>query len=84
MIFDTKYVKLSTHYNITEQGAIIKVEGTGNFVKLVFPIGNMKTQNNPFGQVLLNQLKILGKKINHLLYFNEGVPNYEDEKKIMN
>ena len=78
---DTKYVKLATHYNITEQGATIKVEGIGNFVKLVFPIGNMKTQNNPFGQVSLAQLKIFGKKINHLLYFNEGVPNYEDEKK---
>ena len=78
---DTKYVKLATYYNVTEQGATIKVEGIGNFLKLVFPIGNMKTQLNPFGQVSLSQLKIFGKKINHLLYFNEGVPNYEDEKK---
>ena len=78
---DTKYVKLATFYNITEQGATIKVEGIGNFIKLVFPIGNMKTQLNPFGQVSLAQLKIFGKKVNHLLYFNEGVPNYEDEKK---
>ena len=78
---DTKYVKLATYYNITEQGATIKVEGIGNFIKLVFPIGNMKTQLNPFGQVSLAQLKIFGKKVNHLLYFNEGVPNYEDEKK---
>ena len=78
---DTKYVKLATYYNITEQGATIKVEGIGNFIKLVFPIGNMKTQLNPFGQVSLAQLKIFGKKVNHLLYFNEGLPNYEDEKK---
>ena len=48
---DTKYVKLATYYNVTEQGATIKVEGIGNFLKLVFPIGNMKTQSNPFGQV---------------------------------
>ena len=78
---DTKYVKLATYFNITEQGATIKVEGIGNFIKLVFPVGNMKTQLNPFGQVSLAQLKIFGKKVNHLLYFNEGVPNYEDEKK---
>ena len=78
---DTKYIKLATYYNITENGATIKVDGIGNFLKLVFPIGNMKTQNNPFGQVSLSQLKIFGKKINHLLYFNENVPNYEDEKK---
>ena len=60
---DTKYIKLSTYYNITENGATIKVDGIGNFLKLVFPIGNMKTQNNPFGQVSLSQLKIFGKKI---------------------
>ena len=78
---DTKYVKLATHYNITEEGATVKVEGIGNFIKLVFPMGNMKTQLNPFGQISLGQLKIFGKKVNHLLYFNEGVPNYEDEKK---
>ena len=73
--------KLATHYNITEEGATVKVEGIGNFIKLVFPMGNMKTQLNPFGQISLGQLKIFGKKVNHLLYFNEGVPNYEDEKK---
>ena len=78
---DTKYVKLATNYNITEEGATVKVEGIGNFIKLVFPMGNMKTQLNPFGQISLGQLKIFGKKVNHLLYFNEGVPNYEDEKK---
>ena len=78
---DTKYLKLSSVQNVTEKGATVKVEGIGNFLKLVFPFGNMKTQNNPFGQVSLAQLKIFGKKVNHLLYFNEGVPNYEDEKK---
>ena len=78
---DTKYLKLSSAQNVTEKGATIKVEGIGNFLKIVFPFGNMKTQNNPFGQVSLAQLKIFGKKINHLLYFNEGVPNLEDEKK---
>ena len=78
---DTKYLKLSTAQNVTEQGSTVKVEGIGNFIKLVFPFGNMKTQNNPFGQISLAQLKIFGKKVNHLLYFNEGVPNLEDEKK---
>ena len=78
---DTKYLKLSSAQNITEQGATIKVDGVGNFIKIVFPYGNIKTQNNPFGQVSLAQLKIFGKKVNHLFYFNEGVPNYEDEKK---
>ena len=78
---DTKYLKLSSASNVTEQGSTVKVEGIGNFIKLVFPFGNMKTQNNPFGQVSLAQLKIFGKKVNHLLYFNEGVPNLEDEKK---
>ena len=78
---DTKYLKLSSVQNVTEKGATVKVEGIGNFLKLVFPFGNMKTQSNPFGQVSLAQLKIFGKKVNHLLYFNEGVPNYEDEKK---
>ena len=78
---DTKYLKLSSAQNVTEQGSTVKVEGIGNFIKLVFPFGNMKTQNNPFGQVSLAQLKIFGKKVNHLLYFNEGVPNLEDEKK---
>ena len=78
---DTKYLKLSSAQNVTEKGSTIKVEGIGNFLKIVFPFGNMKTQNNPFGQVSLAQLKIFGKKVNHLLYFNEGVPNLEDEKK---
>ena len=63
---DTKYLKLSSAQNVTEKGATIKVEGIGNFLKIVFPFGNMKTQNNPFGQVSLAQLKIFGKKINHL------------------
>ena len=78
---DTKYLKLSSAQNVTEQGATVKVEGIGNFIKIVFPFGNMKTQSNPFGQVSLAQLKIFGKKVNHLLYFNEGVPHLEDEKK---
>ena len=66
---DTKYLKLSSAQNVTEQGSTVKVDGIGNFIKLVFPYGNMKTQNNPFGQVSLAQLKIFGKKVNHLLYF---------------
>ena len=78
---DTKYIKLSSTQNVTEKGATLKVDGIGNFIKIVFPFGNMKTQSNPFGQVSLAQLKIFGKKVNHLFYFNEGVPNLEDEKK---
>ena len=78
---DTKYLRLISAQNVTENGVTLKVEGIGNFVKIVFPYGNMRTQNNPFGQVSLAQLKFFGKKVNHLLYFNEGIPNYEDEKK---
>jgi hypothetical protein len=29
----------------------------------------VKTRDNPYGQVSLSQLKIFGKKINHLLYY---------------
>jgi hypothetical protein len=78
---DTKYLKLTSAKNVTENGTTLKVEGIGNFIKIVFPYGNMKTQSNPFGQVSLAQLKFFGKKVNHLLYFNEGVPHLEDEKK---
>ena len=78
---DTKYIKLTSAKNVTENGTTLKVEGIGNFIKIVFPYGNMKTQSNPFGQVSLAQLKFFGKKVNHLLYFNEGVPHLEDEKK---
>ena len=78
---DTKYLRLISAQNVTENGVTLKVEGIGNFIKIVFPYGNMRTQNNPFGQVSLAQLKFFGKKVNHLLYFNEGIPNYEDEKK---
>ena len=78
---DTKYIKLTSAKNVTENGTTLKVEGIGNFIKIVFPYGNMKTQSNPFGQVSLAQLKFFGKKVNHLLYFNEGIPHLEDEKK---
>ena len=78
---DSKYVKLISARNITEKGATLKVEGIGNFIKIVFPCGNEKTQKNPFGQVSLAQLNFFGKKINHLYYYNQKVPHLEDEKK---
>lgn len=78
---DTKYFKLANAININEESSTIKVDGIGNFLKLVFPYGNMKTQNNPFGQISLAQLKIFGRKINHLLYFNEGVPSINESEK---
>ena len=37
----------------------------------------MKKRENPFGQVSLAQLKLFGKKINHLLYYND----YQEENK---
>ncbi|MCQ2820067.1 MAG: hypothetical protein MJ252_22600 [archaeon] len=77
---DTKYDKAGTGYRITEEGCTIKTNGIGNFIKLVFPKGNMKTQDNPFGQVSLSQLKFFGKIVNHLIYFqNEQMD--ENEKK---
>lgn len=70
---DTKYTKLRTERGINEDGRTIRVEGIGNFLKFRFTRGNIKSQRNPFGQVSLSQLKIFGRKVNHLLFYNEGV-----------
>jgi centrosomal protein CEP104 len=75
---DTKYVKLKSEFNITEEGKTILVQGIGNFVKLVFPRGNIKIQSNPFGQVSIAQLKFFGKPIDHLVYYNENIPSKYD------
>lgn len=74
---DTKYRKMSYARNITEEGATLKVDGIGNYLKLVFNKPSRKTQDNPFGQISLAQLKIFGKKVNHLVYFDE----YAEESK---
>ena len=68
---DTKYIKLKTVYNLTEEGATIPVDGIKNYIKLVFSLGNIKIQSNPFGQISIAQLKFFGKKVNHLIYYNE-------------
>ena len=79
---DTKYVKLKSEYNITEEGRTIAIDGIGNFVKLSFPRGNIKIQSNPFGQVSIAQLKFFGKPVNHLIYFNENIPGgYDPQAK---
>ena len=75
---DTKYVKLKSEYNITEEGRTIAIDGIGNFVKLSFPRGNIKIQSNPFGQVSIAQLKFFGKPIDHLVYYNENIPSKYD------
>ena len=60
---DTEYRKVGSSKNITDEGDTIKIDGIGNYLKLVFTKGNMKTHDNPFGQISLSQLKIFGKKI---------------------
>jgi hypothetical protein len=32
---------------------------------------SQKTKDNPYGQIGLSQLKVFGKKVNHLLYYND-------------
>lgn len=46
-------------------------------MKLVFTKPSMKNMDNPFGQVSVAQFKVFGKKINHLLFYN----NLENENK---
>ena len=77
---DTKYLKVASAYNITEDGSTIKVDGIGNYIKLVFTKGNIKTLSNPFGQVSIAQLKLFGKKVNHLIYYEENLQKEEQEK----
>ena len=81
---DTKYVKTATAQNINEEGSIIKVDGIGNYIKFVFPHGNMRTLNNPFGQISIAQLKLFGKRINHLIYYDEDTSLQEEQKKNSN
>ena len=77
---DTQYLKVASAYNITEDGSTIKVDGIGNYIKLVFTKGNIKTLSNPFGQVSIAQLKLFGKKVNHLIYYEENLQKEEQEK----
>ena len=80
---DTKYIKLKTVYNVTEDGITIPVDGIGNYIKLVFARGNIKIQSNPFGQISIAQLKFFGKKVNHLIYYNEDI-NMSNDPQIKN
>jgi hypothetical protein len=75
---DADYRKVSRARNITEEGLTIKIDGIGTFIKLRFTKPSMKTQNNPFGQVSLAQVKVFGKKINHLLYYDQ----FADENRV--
>lgn len=68
---DSLYRKVSKCCNINEEGSTIKIDGIGNYLKLVFPKASRKTQENPFGQVSVSQLKIFGQKINHLLFYED-------------
>ena len=74
---DCEYRKLGKVQNINEEGMNIKVDGIGNYLKLVFTKAALKTPDNPFGQVSLSQLKIFGKKVDHLI-FNSTVDVEKD------
>ncbi len=59
------------------------MDSIGNFLKLVFPIQSQKTKDNPYGQVSISQLKIFGKKINHLLYYDIDTNTKESIDRIL-
>ncbi len=81
---DANYRRVNRHREtITDQGTTIKIDGIGNYLKIVFTRASFRTQDNPFGQVSVAQLKVFGKKINHLLYYDplEDDVNYSSEIK---
>jgi centrosomal protein CEP104 len=67
---DVEYRKVAIHTQINDEGVTIKVDGIGNYLKLAFIKQSIRNQDNPFGQVSLSQLKIFGKQINHLIYYD--------------
>lgn len=77
---DTEYRKVSTAKYINHEGSTIKVDGIGNYLKIVFTKACMKSMENPFGQVSIGQLKIFGKKVNHLVYYDDIEANSEGQK----
>lgn len=76
---DTEFRKFGIALGVTEEGVSIKVDGIGNYVKLIFTKQPKKTLDNPFGQVSLSQLKMFGKQVNHLMYYQELSTNFEED-----
>lgn len=52
-------------------------------MKLVFTKPSMKTLDNPFGQISVGQLKIFGKKINHLLFYDNSEENKDPVDRVL-
>jgi centrosomal protein CEP104 len=78
------YRKVAKCRNIDEEVSTMKIDCIGNYLKLVFPKASRKTQENPFGQVSVSQLKIYGKKINHLLFYeHDSVSGKESIDRIL-
>lgn len=82
---DTEFRKFGKIEGVNEEGATIKVDGIGNYFKIIFTKAPIKTLENPFGQVSLSQLKLFGKEINHLVYYNDFEPeeNKDDIDNIL-
>lgn len=78
---DISYRKLTVSKEITDEGQTIKVDGIGNYIKIIFTKQSQKTLDNPFGQVSLSQCKFFGKEINHLQYYDEMSSNICEEDK---
>jgi hypothetical protein len=68
---DSVYRRVAKVRTVDEEGSTVKIDGIGNYLKLVFTKQSYKSQENPFGQVSVAQLKIFGKKINHLLFYED-------------
>lgn len=77
---DVSYRKLTVSKEITDEGQTIKVDGIGNYIKIIFTKQSQKTLDNPFGQVSLSQCKFFGKEINHLQYYDEMSSNICEEE----
>lgn len=82
---DTSFRKFASSRKIDEEGVTIKVDGIGTYLKIIFTNQPNKTIENPFGQVGLSQLKLFGKQVNYLLYYNESIiNNYNDDEQNKN
>lgn len=79
---DTSYTKIASANNITEDCRTIKGEGIGNYIRIVMTRGNLRSKDNPFGQVSLSQLKFFGKKVNHMIYYNDNANEESSNEKI--
>ena len=72
------YRRMNKGKFINDEPQTIKVDGIGNYLKLIFTKPSLKTLENPYGQVSLTQIKIFGKKIKHCTYTD--YPRFEANK----